>query len=81
MTFRQEGFDKVLVGTHVGTGGGGGREWNIVGPLESLLSGNKGGLVNGISARVAPDFVVSMTGEAARDDYAEDCTKHETANT
>jgi hypothetical protein len=80
-TFGQEGFYEVLVGTHVGTGGDGGWVGNRLNPLESLLIGNEGGLVNGISARVTPDFVVLMTGEAARNDYTEDCTKHETANT
>lgn len=80
-TFGQEGFDKVLIGTHVRTGGDGGRVGNRLNPLESLLVGNKGGLVDGIRARVTPDFAVSMTGEAARNDYTDDCTKHETANT
>jgi hypothetical protein len=80
MTFGQEGFNEVLVGTDVRTSRSSWNMGNIIGPLESLLIGNKCGMINGITARVTPDFVVPLTCKAAGNDYTDDCAKHETTD-
>jgi len=54
---------------------------NSLVPLESRLIGDIGGVVNGISARAAPDFAVLMAHKEACDDDTNDCTEHEAANT
>jgi len=76
----QEWFDEVLAGTNIGTWCTR-TLWRSVGPLESHLIGDVGGILDGISARTAPDFVVSVAGEEACDDDADDCAEGETANT
>ena len=75
--FRQEWFDQVL--SAIRSDRGSGRRTLV--PLESLIGGNEGGLINRIGARAAPDFVVLVTSEAACNDYSDNCAKNETANT
>jgi hypothetical protein len=58
----QEWFDKVLVVTDTGSRHGG-TVRSILGPLESALSVDIGGMINRVRARVAPDFVVSSAGK------------------
>ena len=74
----QEWFDKVLAGTHI-------RSWcgtlrSALVPLDSNLI-DVGGVLDRISARTAPDFVVSMARKEACDDDPDDCTKYKTTNT
>lgn len=55
---------------------------NSLVPLEPLLVmvADIGSLVDRISAGVAPDFIVSMTGEEACNDYADNRAEHDATN-
>ena len=75
----QERFDEILIGAQI-------RSWyarrgrSSFIPLESHLSGDVGGVLNGVSARAAPDFVVSMSDKETCDDDPDDRAEHETTN-
>jgi len=75
-----ERFNKVLVGTDIRSWCGSSMRNSLV-PLESGLIGDIGGVVNGVAARAAPDFAVSMAGKEACDNNTDDCTEQETAKT
>lgn len=78
---RQERFDKILVGAQIGSWHALRDVRNSLVPLESHLGGDVGGVLNGVGARAAPDFVVSMAREATRDNDSKDCAQHETTDT
>jgi hypothetical protein len=78
MALGQEWFDKVVV-SHIWSRRGG-TVRSTLGPLESVLGVHIGAIIHRVSARVAPDFVVSTTGEEACDDYTDDCANHEGTN-
>jgi len=75
----QERFDEILIGTQIRSRcARTGR--NTFVPLESYLSGDVGGVLNGVGARTTPDLVVSVSDEEACDEDPDDCAEHETAN-
>ena len=75
-----ERFNKVLVSTDIRSRCGTGMRSSLV-PLESGLIGDVGGVVNGVAARAAPDFAVSMAHKEACDNNTDYCTEQETAKT
>lgn len=70
----QEGFDEVLASTHIWTIGT--RTLRRLIPLIGMISS----LLNGISTRGAPDLIVLIAGEEARNGYTDDCTEKETTD-
>jgi len=75
-----ERFNEVLVSTDIRPWCGTSMRSTLV-PLESGLIGDVGSVVNGVAARAAPDFAVSMAHKEACDNNTDDCTEQETTKT
>ena len=75
-----EWFNKVLISTDIRSRCGTSMRKSLA-PLKSRLIGDVGGVVNGVAARAAPDFAVSMAHKEACDNNTDDCTEQETTDT